>query len=189
MAETAAAREAEKMAGQLNPDVLLLNLTGSSGAAMEGLQRICRSQEHLRAVVLLADSDKSRIADAFRAGARGAVAKDSPARVVVDSVRSVAAGRFWVFDHAVKDLAAALQDLAEPARAAAVAGLTRREIEIVSAIVSGYSNREIAGKLSISEETVKHHLTNIFDKVGVYNRLELALFAIHHGLIEKKKPG
>ncbi len=55
----------------------------------------------------------------------------------------------------------------------------------MAAIVSGFSNREIARKLAISEDTVKHHLTNIFDKVGAYNRLELALFAIHHGLVRK----
>jgi DNA-binding NarL/FixJ family response regulator len=58
-------------------------------------------------------------------------------------------------------------------------------MEIVSAIVSGYSNRQIAEKMSISQSTIKHHLTNIFDKLGVYNRLELALFAINHALAER----
>ena len=64
-------------------------------------------------------------------------------------------------------------------------GLTARELEVVGAIVSGYTNREIAESFSISEQTVKHHLRNIFDKVGVSNRLELALFAINHGLVSK----
>ena len=62
-------------------------------------------------------------------------------------------------------------------------GLTARELDVVAAIVSGFTNREIAGKFSISEQTVKHHLRNIFDKVGVSNRLELALFAINHQLV------
>lgn len=61
-------------------------------------------------------------------------------------------------------------------------GLTPRELEIVGAIVDGQSNRDIALNYSISEYTVKHHLTRIFDKVGVFSRLELAMFAIHHGL-------
>ena len=61
-------------------------------------------------------------------------------------------------------------------------GLTPRELEIVGAILGGYSNNDIAAKFSISEKTVKHHLTNIFDKLGVSNRLELALFALHHNL-------
>jgi DNA-binding NarL/FixJ family response regulator len=64
-------------------------------------------------------------------------------------------------------------------------GLTPRELDIVGAIVSGFTNREIAVRLSIREQTVKHHLRNIFDKAGVSNRLELALFAIHHALVQK----
>src|SRR2546422_1042807 len=61
-------------------------------------------------------------------------------------------------------------------------GLTPRELEIISVILGGYSNNDIAAKFAISEKTVKHHLTNIFDKLGVSNRLELALFALHHNL-------
>jgi two-component system, NarL family, nitrate/nitrite response regulator NarL len=62
-------------------------------------------------------------------------------------------------------------------------GLTPRQLVIIANVVGGFSNKEIARKLSISEETVKHHLTNIFDKLGVSTRLELALFATHYGLI------
>jgi DNA-binding NarL/FixJ family response regulator len=62
-------------------------------------------------------------------------------------------------------------------------GLTKRELDIVGAIVSGFANKDVARKFSISEDTVKHHLTNIFDKTGVSNRLELALFAVHHKLV------
>jgi len=57
-----------------------------------------------------------------------------------------------------------------------------RQSQIVSAVVDAYQNKEIAEKFAISEKTVKHHLTNIFNKVGVSNRLELALFAVHHRL-------
>jgi DNA-binding NarL/FixJ family response regulator len=63
--------------------------------------------------------------------------------------------------------------------------LTPRELEIVSAIIGGYTNKDIAAKFSISEQTVKHHLTNIFDKLGVSNRLELALFAVNHNLVSE----
>ena len=67
-------------------------------------------------------------------------------------------------------------------------GLTPRELEVTSAVVSGFSNKEIAKKFALSEDTVKHHLTNIFDKVGASNRLELALFAVHHRLIGEQDP-
>ena len=63
-------------------------------------------------------------------------------------------------------------------------GLTKREMEILATIVAGLSNKEIARKFSLSEDTVKHHLTNIFDKVGVVSRLELALFAINNHLTD-----
>jgi len=62
--------------------------------------------------------------------------------------------------------------------------LTARELEIVPHVAGGASNRDIAQLLSVREDTVKRHLSNIFDKLGVYSRLELALFAIHHGLVE-----
>jgi len=62
--------------------------------------------------------------------------------------------------------------------------LTPRELEITAEVISGYTNREIAEKLTISQQTVKHHLSNIFDKLGVYNRVELALFALHHNIID-----
>jgi two-component system nitrate/nitrite response regulator NarL len=66
-------------------------------------------------------------------------------------------------------------------------GITPRQIVIVTNVVAGLSNKEIAQKLSISEDTVKHHLTNIFDKIGVSTRLELALFATHYNLISQGK--
>ena len=63
-------------------------------------------------------------------------------------------------------------------------GLTPRELQVVGTIVAGYSNREIAKKFSLSEDTVKHHLSKIFDKTGASNRLELALFAVHHRILD-----
>jgi two-component system, NarL family, nitrate/nitrite response regulator NarL len=64
-------------------------------------------------------------------------------------------------------------------------GLTRRELEVVGRLAAGFTNREIAGDLAISGETVKRHLRHIFDKLGASNRLEVALFAVHHGLIDR----
>jgi DNA-binding NarL/FixJ family response regulator len=95
-------------------------------------------------------------------------------------------GQFWVGRESVVDMQAYLKNqiASQPAPKAKSYGLTRREIEILGTIVGGLSNKEIAQKFSLSEDTVKHHLTNIFDKVGVSSRLELALFAINNQLIE-----
>ena len=95
------------------------------------------------------------------------------------------AGQYWVGREQVSDLVAALRGLTnggEPVGSPQSFGLTERELEIIATIVAGHANKDIAEKLAISEKTVKHHLTNIFDKLGVSNRLELALFALHHRL-------
>jgi DNA-binding NarL/FixJ family response regulator len=94
-------------------------------------------------------------------------------------------GQHWIGREAVSDLVEALRAFGEETASARPRfGLTPRELEVTSAVVSGFSNKEIAKKLVLSEDTVKHHLTNIFDKVGASNRLELALFAVHHRLLE-----
>jgi len=67
--------------------------------------------------------------------------------------------------------------------------LTRRELEIVAAVAAGESNKEIAERLAISKDTIKHHLSNVFDKTGVFSRVELAAFAMNHGLIPNDRPG
>jgi DNA-binding NarL/FixJ family response regulator len=99
-------------------------------------------------------------------------------------MRAVMAGQYWVGRECVGELIDKMRERAavpaEPRRA--TFGLTARELEIVSTVVGGYANSDIAQKYSISVKTVKHHLTNIFDKLGVANRLELALFAVHHRL-------
>ena len=114
------------------------------------------------------------------------VLKETSTELLLKSIRSVVAGQYWVGREAVTDLVRVLRDLipaaGEEAKKKAF-GLTPRELEVVSAIVLGYTNKDIARKFTISEDTVKHHLTNIFDKVGVSNRLELALFSIEHRLV------
>ena len=99
-------------------------------------------------------------------------------------------GRYWVGRKAVADLASILREIsaASPAPTRKHFGLTPRELEIISLILGGLSNGDIASRFSISEKTVKHHLTNIFDKLGVSNRLELALFALHHKLEPSPAP-
>jgi len=103
------------------------------------------------------------------------------------ALRAVLSGDYWIGGERVANLLKALHELM--AQAAAVPerktyGLTPRELEVVSCIVEGCSNRDVAKQFSISEETVKRHLSNVFDKTGVSTRLELALFAIAHKLVE-----
>ena len=113
---------------------------------------------------------------ALQLGARGVVLKSSPPELLLKSIRAVSEGQHWVEGEVLTDWARIGR------KPSGVAGLTSREVEIISAIQSGNSNREIAARLSISEETVKRHLSNIFGKLGVSSRLELALLATRHNL-------
>ena len=100
--------------------------------------------------------------------------------------RAVLSGDYWIGGERVVNLVAALNELMKQAAAAPekkTYGLTPRELEVVTCIVEGCSNKDVAKQFAISEETVKRHLSNIFDKTGVSTRLELALFAIAHKLV------
>ncbi len=110
--------------------------------------------------------------------------RDAPTQAVIKSIRAVMAGEYWIARENISDLVHVLrasQKRAPKEKKQRNRRLTARELEVVSAVVAGYTNKDIAQKFSLSEDTVKHHLTNIFDKLGVSNRLELAILAISRG--------
>lgn len=184
--EAADGTEAVKLASQLKPDILLLDLAMPHLPGLETLRELATLSSPVRTILLTAAIEKEQIVEALQLGARGVVLKESATQILLKSIRSVMAGQYWVGRESVSDLVKALRDLMPGPRAGGREksfGLTPRELEIVSAIVSGYANKEIAQKFSLSEQTVKHHLSNIFDKLGVSNRLELALFAVNHRLV------
>jgi two-component system nitrate/nitrite response regulator NarL len=177
--------EAVRLAGELNPDILLMDAQIPELTAAESLCLLASSAPKIHTLLLTEEADKRIIAEAFHCGICGVVLKDASSSVLIEAIRSIMEGKFWLGHRSVARLGKRLPRLSASAKSPALPrsyGLTRRELEILLAIVSGYANKEIARKFSISEDTVKHHLTNIFDKTGVDNRLELALFAIHHGL-------
>jgi len=183
--EASDGRQAVQLIRELHPDILLLDLLMPSLTGLETLRELSSSTTPVRPIVLTAAIAQEQIAQALQLGARGIVLKDAPTEVLFNSIRSVMNGQFWVGQTQVKDLMEALRFYVVPAdeHSKEQIHLTSRERDVVGAIASGFTNREIAEKLSISEQTVKHHLRNIFDKTGVSNRLELALFAINHGLV------
>ena len=187
--EAADGRKALELIRDLHPDVVLLDLVMPALTGLETLRELSSSPSPVRVILLTASIAQEQIVQALQLGARGVLLKDAPTKIIFQSIRTVVGGQFWVGEQQVPDLVVALQTYLAPAsddvQADKQFGLTPREMDIVTAIVSGFMNREIAAKLSITEQTVKHHLRNIFDKTGVSNRLELALFAIHHQLVRK----
>lgn len=179
-------REALEMTGRLKPDILLLDLQMPVLHGMEVLKLLGASAKQTRIIVLAAVVEKDQLSQTFRLGARGVILKESATTSLFSCISAVRANQYWVLREAISDLSQMRDSAAyfgETKGRPKDYGLTSREMEVVTAIVAGKTNREIAGAFSISEQTVKHHVTNVFDKVGVYNRLELALFAIHHGLV------
>ena len=174
---------------KLKPDILLLDLAMPKFPGLEVLrQLLAGSPLPTRTIMLTAAIEDEQITEALRLGAKGVILKDSATELLVKSVRCVVAGEFWVGRSNVHGLVQALQTAhtMQPEDPVKKFALTAREMEVLTAIVEGYSNKEIAKRFSISEQTVKHHLSSIFDKVGVSNRLELALFSVNHQLVGKR---
>ncbi len=172
---------------ELEPDILLLDLAMPKLPGLEAMRAIMSRSPRVKILLLTSTISTQQIIEALQIGARGIVLKDSVASDLGESLRAVLNGDYWIGGKRVVNLLSALHELMQ--KAAAVPerktyGLTPRELEVVTCIVEGCSNKDIAKQFTISEETVKRHLSNIFDKTGVSTRLELALFAISHKLVD-----
>jgi two-component system nitrate/nitrite response regulator NarL len=171
---------------ELEPDILLLDVQMPRLPGLEALRAIMSKSPRVKIIMLTSTISTQQIIEALQIGARGIVLKDAVAGDLSKSMRAVLSGDYWIGGERVVNLVAALNELMKQAAAAPekkTYGLTPRELEVVTCIVEGCSNKDVAKQFSISEETVKRHLSNIFDKTGVSTRLELALFAIAHKLV------
>jgi len=169
------------------------------------------ANENVRSLIMSDVVDTNRVLEVIQHGASGVVPRRTTPELFTKSIQTVLAGDYWVarsmtshLVHLVRNgsfagpqsnavtedsaapssaTAATAQSSAETSEAAAARfGLTRRELQIIGALVDGQMNKDIANTFGISEYTVKHHLTNIYDKLGVYNRVELVIFAINQKL-------
>jgi two-component system nitrate/nitrite response regulator NarL len=170
---------------RLRPDILLLDLAMPRLPGLDALRALAKGRVGVRTLVLTGEVTRDDIQTALRLGARGVVLKDSSQELLFRSIRAVFEGGYWLGEDAIGDLLQGLRSLrpsTAPVNRNRPFNLTARELDVVKEVVGGNSNKEIAERFGVTEDTVKHHLTSIFDKVGVSNRLELALFAMHHNL-------
>ena len=179
---------AVRMCARLQPDVLLLDVMMPGTGGLQALKQLAREVPTVRTLLLTAGLDSTEVSTALELGARGVLLKGSATTMLFESIRSVTKEEYWLGCNA----GGKMVDMSRPAVGAPVSAsapanryrLTQRELEVVVRVSAGESNKQIGEALKMRENTVKHHLTSIFDKVGVYSRLELAVFAMNHGLIE-----
>jgi DNA-binding NarL/FixJ family response regulator len=182
--EAADGRQALDCARRLTPDVVLLDLAMPAHSGLDVLPDIA-AVAGVSVLVLTATIDRAGIVDVLRRGARGVVLKEASASHLVKAIRAVAGGEMWVGREVVADVVAYMRTVEQSAPDPRDRfRLTPREREIIAHITAGATNKDIAAALSISEDTVKHHLRSVFDKLGVSNRLELGLFAVSNRLVD-----
>ena len=171
--------EAIELVRKLQPDVLLLDLAMPKLAGLEALAQVIEAKPSVRVIILSAAVDRADIIKALQLGARGIVLKTAATQLLYKCINAVVAGEMWVGRDSVPDLVGALQELNSVSDSvpAALSNLTQRERDVVDAIIKGASNKAIAQSLSMSEQTVKNHVSRILEKCGVQNRVELAMLA------------
>jgi DNA-binding NarL/FixJ family response regulator len=169
----------------LLPDILLLDLTMPRLPGLEAMRAIMSGSPKVQILLLNRAIRAQHIIEALQIGARGIVLHDRLAEDLGAAIQCISGGGYWLGQEQVESLVGALhvlvQEQASPEQKSY--GLTRREVEVIRCIVEGCSNRDIARQYGLSEETVKRHLSNVFDKLGVSTRLELALFALSNHLV------
>jgi DNA-binding NarL/FixJ family response regulator len=194
VAQASDGRQVLEVLQQLEPDILLLDLKMPGLDGLATLQRLQAARNKTRVIVLTASDDKNEFVQAMKLGTSGIVLKQTATELLIKSIRKVHAGEIWLDSHTTaavirQFVAAEEQQVAPPPpplqatqRDRERSPLSQREREIVALVAQGFKNKEMAEKMFISEQTVKNHLHNIFDKLGVSDRLELALYAIHNNL-------
>jgi two-component system, NarL family, nitrate/nitrite response regulator NarL len=169
------------------PDIALISMPYELDAGRDVFGVMQTSYPDIKVIVLSSGNDQDEFVRNVRLGARGIVQKSTSGSMLIKAIRKVRDGEFWLDRSTTAEV---VRHFTERRTETAPAGprqaegrlpsLSRREREIVNLVTHGLRNKELAERLSISEQTVKNHMHNIFDKLGVSDRLELALYAIHH---------
>jgi DNA-binding NarL/FixJ family response regulator len=184
--------EALTLAGELRPDVILMDLRMPRVDGVEATRRLRASHPEIKVVVLTTYADDRSVIDALRAGALGYLTKDAGADEIRQALQRVASGQASldpaVQMHLVEAIAtaatAATTDVTSaPAASQLPDGLTPREVEVLGLIGAGLSNTEIAAQLFVSEATVKSHVNHMLPKIGARDRAQAVGYAYRHGLV------
>ncbi len=183
--------EAVELAARLNPDVILLDLLMPQMDGVAATRKILEGNPHARVLILTSFGEDDKVFPAIRAGAQGYLLKDIQPRDLVQAIRETHQGKAQLHPDVARRLMAAVsgdtpaRPAPPPALPKELQALTEREREVLDLIARGLTNREIAGKMVVSEKTVKTHVSNLLDKLGLEDRTRAAIWALKHGLGSK----
>jgi DNA-binding NarL/FixJ family response regulator len=175
VATAADGEEALARVEELQPDVVLMDISMPKVDGIRATGSIGEADPDVRVVMLTAFSDRDRVVSALDAGAVGYLLKDAEPDEVLDAIRAASRGEAPLAPRAARELLAARSEERH-------ADLSNREHEVLALVAEGLPNKRIARRLEISEKTVKAHLTSIFQRIGVTDRTQAALWAQRHGV-------
>lgn len=164
-------------------EVILIDLNLPPAGGLDALRRLRELQPVGKVVMMGEVMDDWAVAESIRLGARGVLSKDAARELLLECISEVYAGHYWVERGGGLDSVRILAENPGAIHSNVGERLSQREKQVIGFILEGCTNRQIAETLHTSEQVVKNHLSRIFDKVGVYNRLELALYALNHRLL------
>jgi len=182
VADASDGQEAVEMAALHRPDVILMDAQMPNMDGFEAMQRVSAEQPEVKVLFLSSFENEGDVLNAMRRGAGGYVLKDSLPAAIISSILAVDAGG-RVLSEAVADR---VIEIASGARATdnGADGMTAREIEVLKLMSTGLANKQIAYRLKISEKTVRNHISHIYEKIGVMDRAQAALYAVRKGYIQ-----
>ena len=183
--EAGSGEETVKIVQSVTPDLVLLDLVMPRMSGIDALRELEVCHGATRTILFAETINRMQLLAALQLGVRGLVLKESATENLFEAMVRVIADQYWLEQTLMTDLVEWVRALMRATHGApgnSESALTERQREVLVMVIAGHANKEIARKFAVSEETIKHHLTRIFNKVGVSNRLELALQATQRGL-------
>jgi DNA-binding NarL/FixJ family response regulator len=169
---------------KFSADVILFE-TALAAEPAEAVSELLRRAPNSKLIVLTASASQDDVLELFRRGAHGIIDRSIPPETLVACIRKVAKGDIWLDEQAVNWVLHAFRTQAtRPIAPAAKVHLTQKEMMIVACVAQGMKNKEIAVRVNTTEQVVKNYLRKVYDKLGVSDRLELALYCLHHRLLD-----
>lgn len=184
--EAADGREALRLAAELRPDVILMDISmpGPAGGGIEATRRLKDSLPNARVLILTVHEDESLLREAIQAGAVGYIVKRAAEAELVSAIRAVWRGDIYVHPAMTRSLLKDLEVQRPLSKPGSREPLTPREIEVLRLLARGHTNRQIADALNVSVRTVEGHRSNLMSKLELHSRVELTSYAEEHGLLE-----